>query len=464
MKTVVCFLILLVANFTFSQNGEYFSVSNVAGKEFRFKITLNCSEETVSLEDVDKKDFKTLGSCACKNDSVQMSFNSFGITFKGKYFSQGDSIIGKMFQSGIEWQSNFFRTISTTKSASSRPQTPVGPFPYSSKELKIKSADKTLIFGTYTKAINENAETPIVIFASGSGPQDRDCNIFSHKSFAVLADYLARNGVSSFRFDDRGTGKSKADYSKATLTNFGEDVSACLNYFSGKKYKNRRVGLLGHSEGGMHILLAQEKAIKNVDFMIFLACIGGTGMETLVQQQYEIPLNSGLGEAVAQWNKQLFTDLSNCLKTVSSQNGRTDSMKLVLKKAYTSSPVGAIQSGTNVSTFVSTYLGLMDNEWMREFVLFDAKEKLSKLEIPALAVFGSKDVQVNPIFNLQKFNEAFTKKSNLLTSSTLPNLNHLLQTCVSCSVSEYGNINETTAPIVLETVLDFIWKSKKVKN
>ena len=86
-----------------------------------------------------------------------------------------------------------------------RPQTPIPPFPYEENEIRIPMDDGIELVGTWVRPSSE--PTPLVIMITGSGPQDRDETLFDHKPFAVLADYFARNGISSIRIDDRGVGK-----------------------------------------------------------------------------------------------------------------------------------------------------------------------------------------------------------------------------------------------------------------
>lgn len=64
---------------------------------------------------------------------------------------------------------------------------------------------------------------PAVILISGSGGQDRDETIFEHRPFAVIADYLTRNGIAVLRVDDRGAGGSEGNIRNATSEDFAGD-------------------------------------------------------------------------------------------------------------------------------------------------------------------------------------------------------------------------------------------------
>jgi hypothetical protein len=64
--------------------------------------------------------------------------------------------------------------------------------------------DSLTLAGTLTLPQNESV-FPAVVLISGSGPQNRDEELFGHKPFLVIADYLTRNGIAVLRYDDRGT-------------------------------------------------------------------------------------------------------------------------------------------------------------------------------------------------------------------------------------------------------------------
>lgn len=65
---------------------------------------------------------------------------------------------------------------------------------------------------------------------TGSGQQNRDEELFDHKPFAVIADYLARKGVASLRYDDRGYAASTGDISSMTTADVAADAKAALAY------------------------------------------------------------------------------------------------------------------------------------------------------------------------------------------------------------------------------------------
>ena len=120
----------------------------------------------------------------------------------------------------------------------------------------------------YKRGISQ--KVPVVLMVTGSGLQNRDEELFEHKPFAVLADYLARNGIASLRYDDRGAGKSKGDAQNATTYNLSLDALAGVEYLKGIGLFGK-VGVLGHSEGGTIAFMLASRPEANLDFIVSLA-------------------------------------------------------------------------------------------------------------------------------------------------------------------------------------------------
>ncbi len=78
-----------------------------------------------------------------------------------------------------------------------------------------------------------------------------------------------------------------------------------------------------------------------------------------------------------------------------------------------------------------------------------------------LALTGEKDLQVPPEQNLPAIKKALLQgRAKDVTVKELPSLNHLLQTAKSGLVTEYGEIEETIAPLALKEVSDWLSSRK----
>ena len=136
-----------------------------------------------------------------------------------------------------------------------RPQSPQGPFPYNTEEVTFQNGEFTF-HGTLSMPKDCTAKTPVVLLVTGSEQQDRDENIFEHRPFAVIADALARNGIASLRYDDRGYGDSSIPFYNFNTHDFKDDAAAGLSFL---RKRFQKVGIVGHSEGGtIALLLAAE--------------------------------------------------------------------------------------------------------------------------------------------------------------------------------------------------------------
>jgi len=95
--------------------------------------------------------------------------------------------------------------------------------------------------------------------------------------------------------------------------------------------------------------------------------------------------------------------------------------------------------------------------WFRYFLNYDPRPTLMKVHVPVLAINGEKDLQVPAKEDLEAIDQALKEAGNRdYKVVLLPNLNHLFQTSKTGAPSEYAEIEETIAPIALQTMGDWI--------
>jgi len=437
-------------------DGTWHSAFEVMGQSMLMDLEVNIADSSVLISNPEAAAAKKTKCSKVAWNGKDFSFEwpAAGLSFQSVYDAAGDSIYGTMSQSGIQWPVAFVREV-REKIVPFRPQTPEAPFPYTTKDVSYFNAeDGTEIFATLTYPVNTSENYPVVILASGSGSQDRDCSILGHKTFLVIADQLARNGIASLRFDDRGAGKSKANYYTSSLTDFGNDVAAGIAFIQTQpELKGHKLGLIGHSEGGMHILLAEKQFRSQVGFLIFLCAPGLTGKQVLLQQQYEIPLKSGKSERVAAWNRSVFEGMSDIILKTKDRQKATDQIYAFLRKSYKEAPADAVNVSEN--QFVSANALFLNNDWGKEFLAFDPAVYLKKYKGPAAAFFGSEDLQVDAAANLPAFEQSLSKNP-VFRRAVVEGLNHLMQICNTCTIAEYGELTETIAPVMLENIITTI--------
>ncbi|MDB2656944.1 alpha/beta hydrolase [Crocinitomicaceae bacterium] len=450
MKRLLIFLILLLPVSLFSQDfgGKWYSSFTVMGTSMRMNLEVTESPELKVMVINPDMQGAQLECSEASIDGANFYFElrALGLDFNG--MKEGDSIRGEMQQHGMIWDVTFTRNV-PDKAVVNRPQEPKAPFNYSIDSVQIQNGEISL-GATVVLPINFNEKTPILILASGSGPQNRDCLIGGHKPFWVIADHLARNNIACIRFDDRGMGTSTGNYNEASLMDLASDAESVARYVRKKlKYKKNPLGMLGHSEGGMHTLIAANN-YKKIDFHIQMATVGSNGMDVLVEQQYDIPKASGASDELCEWNKFLYAGMCNIVLEY-PQDIATDSLTAFLGKEYENAPDDFDKSSASRLQFIMGNIMFMNNQWMREFLQFETALYYEKLDVPLLAIHGEKDIQVAPNSNSSGFEGYEFAKLEIM-----PGLNHLMQHCEDCTMQEYSELEETISLDVLNLISDWI--------
>jgi uncharacterized protein len=452
MKKILFFLFVCASSAQAQLDGLWHSSFQVAGKSLLMDLDIKGigrdGSVSVILPDEPQIKPQEMAVYSLFIDSLNFRWDRIGLSFAGRL--KNDSLKGIMKQSGLEWDVVFTKTEQARMEVSGRPQDPVGPFSYEQKELEIKNKN-IKIAGTLT--LPKETSFPIIILISGSGQQDRDCELVGHKPFWILADYLSKNGIAAFRYDDRGIGKSTGEFGSSTETDFTDDVLAIFAYLK-KKYPGHPIGIYGHSEGGIIGLRAAAQE-KEIIFLIESASVGTSGKDVLVHQQYDIPIASGMSEEEAKWNARLFEEAANIVlnkETVSFLKDYENWLGSVWDKLPSSFKED--KSMNDMATEMSVFI---NSDWAKEFLSYQAADYLKTVDMPMLILNGKKDLQV-------RWDESQTgfKKSmnvNTLRQSTFKaydDLNHLLQPCIKCTISEYATIETSMSPIVMADILTWI--------
>lgn len=333
-----------------------------------------------------------------------------------------------------------------------RPQTPKPPFPYETHEVTIPVPSSTAstvccdsiatlpshtLAGTLTlpPSFGEGTGSNLcLLLVTGSGLQDRDETLFDHKPFAVIADYLARHGIATLRYDDRGFGQSTGDPSNCTTADFAEDAAACIAFLRSTPLLKRgdggrlKVGVLGHSEGGSIAFMLGAKPLPTrddgqdkpfVDCIVALAAPGIKGDSLLVEQ-------------------------TNALLRLNGQPANMTLKRLRLTMAMQPT-----------------------NPWYEYFVEYDPSADIAATRCPVLALNGSLDCQVLPKSNLAAIRSLLRLSEWSATSpyggeteggfyKEYPGLNHLFQHAQTGAATEYGNIEETISEEVLRDIVTWL--------
>lgn len=338
-----------------------------------------------------------------------------------------------------------------------RPQTPQKPFPYNEEEVVFENKSAGIkLAGTFTYP-QTAGPFPAVVLVTGSGAQDRDETIFKHKPFMVIADHLSRNGIAVLRFDDRGFGKSTGNFLVATSADFATDALSAVEYLKTRKEIDpEKIGIAGHSEGGMIAPMAASSS-DDVSFIILLAGPGMKGSDLLALQTELILRANGVAEKEIETS---VTDNRAAYKIVIEQPDSAlaynELEKLFEDRMATLSDEERNKPENSRSNFEQTARTLL-SPWFRFFLRFNPKEYIENVRVPVLALNGEKDLQVPPKENLGGIEEAIKAGGNKnFKLVELPGLNHLFQKAVTGSPNEYGTIEETFSIEALEIISGWI--------
>jgi hypothetical protein len=290
---------------------------------------------------------------------------------------------------------------------------------------------------------------PAVVLVSGSGPNTRNEPIMNHQLFLVLADHLTRHGVAVLRYDKRGTGTSTGDYAKATTQDFADDADAAAAFLRARKEIDpAKVGLIGHSEGG---LIAPMVAVADpkVDFIVMMAGPGVDGAQVLTEQGRLITKAMGLSDAQVAETSALREKLIAIVRTEKDPAVAAAKMRALIAAdpKLKDTPPAAIEA----------QISAINSDWFRFFFNYDLAIALRQVRCPVLAMIGSKDLQVPPDQNLPAIRAALAHNPDAEVEE-LPSLNHLFQTAKTGAVGEYGEIEETLAPVALDLMTGWILK------
>lgn len=311
-----------------------------------------------------------------------------------------------------------------------RPQTPVQPLPYTESELQVPVLPGVVLAGTLTTPAGKGPH-PYVVMITGSGPQDRHESLLGHQPFRVIADRLARAGIGSYRYDDRGIGASTGDFGAATSKDFAVDAAAALAALRARGL--RRIGYLGHSEGALIAPLSH--GITPADFLVLLAPPGVPGSDLIQLQALRIAEASGVPAAQLASIRARNTEVFGVLTR--------DGTRAELQEALQGVPDAEAQ------------LKQLDSPWFRTFVALDPAVALASVEVPVLALIGGRDLQVPPDQNLPALRGALAGNKRAVIDE-VPGLNHLFQPTETGLPAEYGTIETTFDEATLARIVKWI--------
>ena len=424
LRTLTSVVFAMMAFAANAQEGTWNGELNVMGN--KVPLVFNFSTNGCTIDSPSQGVNGIQAEKTVKDDgTISVKVGMIGATFEGK-MTDGE-IKGTYVQNGFPLP----LTLKPGKLVVKRPQTPVPPFPYKEESVSFTNAQYTFN-GTLTLPENYSKNTPVVLMVTGSGQQDRDEELFSHKPFAVIADALARQGIASLRYDDRGWGDKSVNFADFTTDDFRQDAAAAIPLL---RKRFNKVGILGHSEGGtIAMMLAAE---GKADFIVSLAGMAISGKETLIMQNRQAMTAIGLPkETVDSYCNSISKALDEIASGKKANEININDVPVALKPVT----IKALQQA--------------DTPYIRHFLTVDAGKLLPEIKCPVLALNGTKDTQVDCDANTTRIEKGLANCKHSIKK--IDGVNHLFQHCNTGIVTEYQQIEETISPEVLQEVAKWI--------
>lgn len=389
-----------------------------------------------------------------KDGAISAELKQAGLTFVVFENEDFSKLTGEMHQ-GIVFTVDFDRVNEIAELV--RPQHPKEPYPYTSREITSLHPEGHLLQGTLTIP-DGRGPFPCAVFISGSGQQDRDESIMGHKPFLVIADHLTRRGIATLRFDDRGVGGSKIenidDLRTATSEDFATDVEVMVHAARmHSEIDNKRVGVIGHSEGGIiGPMVAVED--KKLAFVVMLAGPGVPGFELLPVQQARLLQSAGAEQELIDNVVNASMSLYELMQGGAGGDELRSAVAELVKIQFDAQQIEVTEDLFEQA--IDEGIQTFQLPWMQFFLFHDPAPVLANVPCPVLAMNGTLDVQVDSRQNLPAIESTIRDAGGDVTIVELDGLNHLFQPATTGAVGEYAQIETTFDSKSLAIMSDWI--------
>ena len=408
-----------------------------------FNIHQTDDSVTITWDSPDQGAFGLPATATINGNELNVDMPESYATYKGTLV--GDTLDGKFTQMGGSLTMRMTLKDGNDEEQNTRPQEAAIEAdtnkPYRCEDVTFTNEDITFS-GTLTIP-NTGSNFPAVVLVAGSGPHDRDENVFGHRPFLLLADALSRNGFVVLRYDERGVGDTKGGDPLAPTEPLATDAMAALRYLKTRPEVNAaQAGIMGHSEGGMIAIMNAAKHPDEVAYIVSLAGTGVSGLE-LGKQQTRL-IKKTMGQEYSDEEMRLSDEM---LSIIAAEKDSV-TLRNKLTAFYEHNPEAQEElEGMTIEEVV-------DLVFITSCVIqYDPTENLKLVKCPMLAINGTLDCQVSCKENLEAI-------ANLVPHATVrayEGLNHFFQTCDDwVGSSQYALIHETMNPQVINDIIEWL--------
>lgn len=296
---------------------------------------------------------------------------------------------------------------------------------------------------------------PAVLLIQGSGPHNRDEEIFGHKPFQTIADYLSSKGIAVLRVDRRGCGKSEGLYLDLDMDNYVKDALYGIEFL--KSYPNidkNKIGVIGHSLGGL-IGAITSSSTNDISFLISLAGPGIWGKDIVFSQNKLWAECSGAKpEDFADIKKLSYRFYDLITKDALTKEEENEFPIIYNKLSY------YLRDDIRKLFYpgpADKALFIFRSQQYQKSLKINPSSVWSNVHCPVLALNGSRDFQASADENLSGIENSLRSGKNFRYKiMKLDSHNHLFQRTENGSPAEIAKINESFSPMALEIMLKWI--------
>jgi pimeloyl-ACP methyl ester carboxylesterase len=440
--------------------GTWLGTLDVGGTSLRIVFNIKRKPDGALSGTLDSPDQGAMGipldMVTLTDGALRIEQKALGGVYEGKLSSDGAQVEGKWTQSGVSLPLTLKRTTAAVPKPR-RPQEPKKPYPYRAIEVTYPNKKAGIRFAGTLTLPRGKGPFPAALLITGSGAQNRDEEVFGHKPFLVLADYLTRRRIAVLRVDDRGVGGSTGSLKAVTGADLADDALAGVNFLKSRPEINpRRIGLIGHSEGGILAPMAATKS-RDVAYIVMMAGTGLPGEDILYMQGALVNKAMGATDEALAINRKMQEGMFAIVKQEPDNAKAAQRLQELWKKTKDALPEDQKKAIGGQEAAIQAQMQAILTPWFRYFLTYDPRPALRRVRCPVLAVNGAKDMQVPPKENLREIAAALKAGGNKdCTVKELPGLNHLFQTAFTGSPAEYARIEETISPVALKVIGDWI--------
>ena len=213
--------------------------------------------------------------------------------------------------------------------------------------------------------------------------------------------------------------------------------------------------MIGHSEGGLIANILGAKT-SNLSGIISLAGTSIRGDSILnIQTKLIAEINGDVGrefELAYGYNKKIWSSMVSSESIIDFEKELASISKDFVKSFKQEKLIKRSEKAGGIDEIKRTWL----NPWIYEFVRYSPSKDIPQIGCHVLVLIGSRDIQVTSKENIEGYKRLLPKNNKLHKLLELKGLNHLFQRCTTCTISEYGQLEETFSTIALEEIRSFL--------